>query len=209
MSSMTPKPSASAPRVPPHLRVLATVGVVLALLVGGCASTSPAGAPTAPPTSSPYAVVAPASLPAGDPIPEPSGPVVLTVSGDVGSTAPIRFDMATLESLGLVEYSVMDKQAEGRRAMFRGVLLEDLLEAVGAQDGTTLHTVALNEYAVDIPVSDARDFPVLLATSIDGERMSVERYGPVRVVYPTDGVDLDPAVYDPRWIWQLTTIDVS
>jgi hypothetical protein len=37
----------------------------------------------------------------------------------------------------------------------------------------------------------------------------VERYGPTRVVYPTDGVDLDPTVYDPRWIWQLKTIEVG
>ncbi len=37
----------------------------------------------------------------------------------------------------------------------------------------------------------------------------MERYGPTRVVYPTDQFDLDPVVYDPRWIWQLTSIEVE
>ncbi len=116
--------------------------------------------------------------------------------------------MATLEKLGLVEYSVMDKQAEGRRVTFRGVLLSDLLAAVGASSATTLHTIAPQRLRRRHPVSDNRTYPVLLATTVDGKRMSVEKYGPVRVVYPTDDVTLDPAVYDPRWIWQLATVEV-
>ena len=49
----------------------------------------------------------------------------------------------------------------------------------------------------------------LLATRLDGEPMSVAHYGPTRIVYPTAGYDLDPTVYDPRWIWQLSSIDVA
>lgn len=50
---------------------------------------------------------------------------------------------------------------------------------------------------------------MLLATRVDGARMPVDHYGPVRVIYPTDGTDLDSTVYDPRWIWQLTSIVVE
>ena len=50
---------------------------------------------------------------------------------------------------------------------------------------------------------------MLIATSVDGERMSVEKYGPLRIVYPTEDVTLDPTVYDPRWIWQLTGITLQ
>lgn len=50
---------------------------------------------------------------------------------------------------------------------------------------------------------------LLVATSVNGERMSVERYGPTRIVYPYASGELDPAVYDPRWIWQLASIEVN
>jgi hypothetical protein len=39
--------------------------------------------------------------------------------------------------------------------------------------------------------------------------MSVAHYGPIRVIYPTTGYNLDPTVYDPRRIWQLSTVDVA
>lgn len=186
---------------------LAAAALLAVPLLGACGS-DPVAPAAAPRTSTPYAVVQPASLVRGAAIPAPTGPTVLTVTGKVAGGKPVAFDMATLEKLGLVEYSVMDKQAEGRRVTFRGVLLSDVLAAVGASSATSLHTIALNDYAVDIPVSDTRTYPVLLATTVDGKRMSVEKYGPVRVVYPTDDVTLDPAVYDPRWIWQLATVEV-
>lgn len=173
------------------------------------ATRSATASSTAPaPTGGAYTVVAPATLRPGDALPAPTGKVVLTVTGTSAFPAGARFDLATLEKLGLVEYAVDDKQAEGHRVTFRGILLSSLLDYVGAAKVTTLHTLALNDYAVDIPVSDTRTYPVMLATAVDGKRMSVERYGPTRVVYPTDGVTLDAAVYDARWIWQLKTIEV-
>ena len=50
---------------------------------------------------------------------------------------------------------------------------------------------------------------MLLATRLDGEPMEVAHYGPTRIIYPTAGYDLNPTVYDPRWIWQLSSIDVA
>jgi hypothetical protein len=188
--------------------LLVAAALSAAAILSGCGS-EPAPVQSSPTSSPPYAVVQPSTLGTVDTVPAPQGPTVLTVSRGVANGNPVAFDMATLEKLRIVEYSAMDKQAEGRRVTFRGVLLSDLLAFVGASNGTTMHTVALNDYAVDIPVADTRSYPVMLATTVDGKRMSVERYGPVRIVYPTDGVTLDPATYDPRWIWQLSSIEVS
>jgi hypothetical protein len=185
---------------------------VLAGVTGACSTGQPAATSSdaSSATGSPegYTVVSEPSLRPGDPLPAPTEEVVLTVTGDLAQGSEAAFDIPTLERLGLVEYSVDDKQAEGRRVMARGVLLGSLLAYVGAEQATTLHTTALNDYAVDIPVSDSRDLPVMVATSVDGSRLTVEHYGPTRVVYPTDGVALDPVTYDPRWIWQLKTIEV-
>ncbi|MDQ2757130.1 MAG: molybdopterin-dependent oxidoreductase [Actinomycetota bacterium] len=211
----SPAVSATVRRaLPTAVRVAILLTLVAALMsLAGCGTTSTraTATPAAPGPNGGYRVVTASSVDPRQALPVPTGPVVLTVSGHLGAgvTNPVRLDMAGLETLGLVEYPTMDKQAEGRRATFRGVLLRRLLAAVGADRSTTLHTAAVNDFSVDIPVSDATAYPVLLATTVDGSRMPVDRYGPVRVIYPTDDTSLDPTVYDPRWIWQLTSIVVE
>ncbi len=178
-----------------------------ALSLSACSEDADAPAPAA------YEVVTEASLVPGDRVPAPTGDTVLTVSGRIdtsGADGVVAFDLESLESLGLVEFEVDDDQAEGRRVTFRGVRLADVLAVTGAaDDATMLHTVALNDYAVDIPIEDAVVYDALLATSVDGERMPVDRFGPVRVVYPYDAHDLDATIYDARWIWQLASIEVE
>lgn len=202
---------------------LSCVVLLGTLALGGCGSDDPAtpspteGTSSVPPEDAAVAaaraadptfeVVAPATIRPGDPIARPTGKVVLTIKGgdvtNVGNT--LQLDLATLEQLGTVGYTVYDRQAEGRDVAFSGPLLRTLLDVAGAH-GSVLHTVALNDYAVDIPAGDADELPVLLATRADGRPMSVARYGPTRIVYPTAGYDLDATVYDPRWIWQLASI---
>lgn len=144
-------------------------------------------------------------------IPEPQEQVVLTISGRLGPAAGsdgiLELDMPTLEALGLVEMRVDDQIAEGRTVVFQGVLLLRLLEAAQVDAGAQVLTMtALNDYAVEIPVSDAASYPVLIATRADGERMSVEHYGPLRIIYPFGLLPLSRAAYEPRSIWQLYLI---
>lgn len=183
--------------------LIATAALSLSACAGGTDSPAPAA----------YEVVTEASLVPGDRVPAPTGDTVLTVSGRIdapGGNGVVAFDLESLESLGLVEFEVDDDQAEGRRVTFRGVRLAEVLAVTGAAaDATMLHTVALNDYAVEIPIEDAVVYDALLATSVDGERMPVDRFGPVRVVYPYDAHDLDATIYDPRWIWQLASIEVE
>ncbi|NLH79787.1 MAG: hypothetical protein GX458_02935, partial [Phyllobacteriaceae bacterium] len=91
---------------------------------------------------------------------------------------------------------------------FAGPLGSAFLDAVGAS-GTTLHVVALNDYAVDVPIEDFRKWPVILAISKDGAPMSVRDKGPIFVIYP---FDLDPSLYDERIFsrsaWQVKAIEV-
>lgn len=152
-----------------------------------------------------------ATLRPGTPVPAPAGKVVLTVSGgpvtNVGDE--LRLDLAQLEAMGTTELTVDDTEATGRTVTFSGPLVRDVLAVAGVEDATTMHAVALNEYAVDVPVSDATDLPLLLATRADGRRMSVADYGPTRFVYPTEGYDLPRSTYAPRWIWQLEEIVVE
>lgn len=155
--------------------------------------------------------VSEATLHPGDPVPRPSGKVVLVVRGGTTTNVgdELRLDVAQLDSLGTVEYAVDDDLATGGQATFSGPLVRTVLELAGADEGTTMRTEALNDYLVDVPVTDATELPLMLATRMNGKRMSVANYGPTRFVYPTEGYGLDPVTYDPRWIWQLRSIEVE
>ena len=192
-----------------HPRLFIAVALC-SITLAGCGS---AEATKADEGSSPVHTVSAATLTPGDPVPAPVGPVVLTVSGAIATTnagPTLQFDMATLERLGLVEYKIDDRLAEGRVATFRGVLMERILAVAGARTGaTTLRTTALNDYKVSIPVSDVTASPVLVASTVDGQRMPVDRFGPLRMIYPYGSFGLEPPEADEKLIWQLADIEVT
>ncbi|MBH3135037.1 oxidoreductase [Serratia marcescens] len=97
----------------------------------------------------------------------------------------------------------------GRVVDFEGVKLKDLLQFVGAR-GKTLRMKALNDYWVDIPVSDIEQFDILLANKMDGELMKVRDFGPYFVIYPMDKFydKLNSPTYQARHIWQVNSITV-
>ena len=161
------------------------------LAIGGCRPVAPG-----------------AASPAGG---ATNGPALLEVSGrfTAGHKEPVSLTLAALDRMPQVRCTVNDRQAEGTTVEFQGVLLSTLLSEIGARPSAVLHTAAANDYDVDLPVSDIESYPVLVATRVNGHTMTVARYGPVRVVYPTTGYHLDPTVYAPRWIWQLTSITVA
>jgi hypothetical protein len=187
------------------LIVLQLLGYILLVLVAAC---TPNESDTAQPV---YTRVTEATLNSGDSIPAPSGDVILTVAGNIGTTNvddSIQMDLATIESVGLVDYSV-DDPFENREIIYRGVLMSDLLDVwqVG-EDATVLHVVALNDYAVDVPLADLREYPVLFALQADGEYMPISTRGPAMLVYPYNDFEFDAAIYNDYWAWQINTIEV-
>ncbi|HEX6956924.1 MAG TPA: molybdopterin-dependent oxidoreductase [Ferrovibrio sp.] len=148
-------------------------------------------------------------------LPQPTGEVLLTVGGaigrgnaqDAGGHRIAAFDRAMLERLGLHRVETATPWHSGK-VRFEGTLLRDVLTAVQA-DGTSLHAVALNDYVIDIPVSDAERYDVILALKANGDWLTLRSKGPVFVVYPYDS---DPAlrrdVIYYRSIWQLRRIDI-
>lgn len=140
----------------------------------------------------------------------PQGPPILTVGGSISQTnagATAVFDLAMLEALPGRVTETETPWTKGR-TRFEGPLGSALLDAVGAR-GTTLHVVALNDYAVDLPVEDFRKWPVILAVRKDGRPMAVRDKGPIFVVYP---FDVDPSLYNERIFsrsaWQVKSIEV-
>jgi hypothetical protein len=120
-------------------------------------------------------------------LPEPEGEVMLTLSGAItGSNDPdgtVQFDLA--------------------------MLLSRLLTAVGAT-GAGLHAVALNDYAVEIPASDAVEGGPIVAFAMNGAPMSVRDKGPLWIIYPFDAKpEYQSEVIYSRSIWQLDRIVIT
>jgi hypothetical protein len=141
----------------------------------------------------------------------PQDRVILVVSGNishVNGAGVARFDRAMLEALPAASIRTETPWTEGI-SEFHGPLLKTLLETVGA-GGNNLKAIALNDYAVDIPVSDAFDYGVILAMNQDGVRLRTRTRGPLWVIYPwSDQTQLKGDTHYSRSIWQLREIIVE
>lgn len=134
---------------------------------------------------------------------------VLTVSGAVAAPPEgdvWTFDMAALQALPQVSFDTTTIWTEGGQS-FTGVSLAALMEHVGAS-GDSLRAVALNDYAVTIPTSDAVEGGPIVAYLRNGAEMSVREKGPLWIMYPFDGNDsYKSEEYYARSIWQLSQIE--
>lgn len=144
-------------------------------------------------------------------LPTPREKVILTIRGAIehhnqGSSAV--FDLAMLEALPQHQFVTRTPWDSGP-VSFSGPLLRDVLRMVGAR-GRKLRAIALNDYQITIPISDAKHYNVILALRKNGSLMSVRQKGPVFIIYPFDS---EPHLHNRRYyersVWQLTTLEVE
>ncbi|MEP6067776.1 MAG: molybdopterin-dependent oxidoreductase [Paracoccaceae bacterium] len=134
------------------------------------------------------------------------GPVILTVSGQIEGDV-VAFDREMLEALDWREIKTWTSFTEGEQA-FAGPTLKSVLTAVGAQ-GAKLRAIAINDYAINIPVNHAEMYDVLLALDHNGRTMRVRNKGPVWVIYPQTEAQAKEQTFDAEMIWQLDRISVE
>lgn len=136
--------------------------------------------------------------------------IVLTVSGDVAAPAEggdWTFTMEDLRAMPAAGFETTTIWTEGVQT-FEGVALDVLLEHVGASDGK-IEAIALNDYAVSIPTTDAVEGGPIIAYARDGEAMSVRDKGPLWIIYPFDDNNkYKTEEYYSRSIWQLDRLKV-
>jgi hypothetical protein len=146
-----------------------------------------------------------------DSLPIPTGPVLLTVSGDLtrpNHDGTAAFDLTMLENLPRVSLVTETIWTTGTQT-FEGVRLQDVMKASGVAEGR-LKAFAINDYAVDIPFDDVRDGSAIIAFMRNGSAMSVRDKGPLWIVYPFDeDARFRSEVYYSRSIWQLDRIHVT
>lgn len=137
---------------------------------------------------------------------QPEGDVLLTITHGGHDGQTVELDFAGLEALGLTTIETSTIWTEGKQ-VFEGVELATLAKAVGIKSGT-ISAVALNDYAVEIPVSDAVEGGPILAIKRNSDLMSIRDKGPVWVIYPYDSsAKYRTEVVYSRSIWQLARIE--
>jgi hypothetical protein len=153
----------------------------------------------------------------------PAGPVVLTVTGDVGQTnrgpldpfadklmdaqgtrfeRAMEFDQAALTALGMQTVSVRYPTWPAAHT-FEGPLLKDVLNAAGVASGA-VQPVALDGYGTEIPYSDLETWPVILALKMDSRWLPIGGAGPAWVIYPRDSFPELAQEDDAKWVWGVS-----
>ncbi len=140
----------------------------------------------------------------------PSGKVVLSITGDIALTNggdAARFDLDMLRQLPVTSFKTNTIWTQGVQE-FTGVSLDTLAQHVG-MSGAHLTVSAINDYHVDIPLSDARQGGPIVAYLRNGEEMSVRNRGPLWIVYPYDqSPEFRTEIIYSRSVWQLDRIKV-
>ncbi|MFT4793697.1 MAG: hypothetical protein ACJAVR_000223 [Paracoccaceae bacterium] len=140
------------------------------------------------------------------PMPATAKDVALTVI--IGSGPPMTFEMSELTDMPRTEIVTSTVWTAGQ-IRFAGVRLHDLMTTVDAK-GAKLRAVALNDYAMEIPMTDAAPDGPIIAYEMDGKPMSVREKGPLWIIYPYDSEQRfrTETIYG-RSVWQLVRIEVQ
>jgi hypothetical protein len=131
--------------------------------------------------------------------------VVLTING---KDKKHTLSMATLKALPQQTF-VTKTPWYPDSVKFSGPLLRDVL-ALAKVKGTDISAIALDDYKVQIPMSDAQQYDMILAHKINDETIPVKTKGPLFVVYPYDSKpELQALRFYERSIWQLKALTVK
>lgn len=141
----------------------------------------------------------------------PKGDVLLMVRGAIAqsnSDDGLALDEAQLAALPQTSFTTSTQWTSGTPT-FQGILLKDLIAAVGAT-GSKITLRAANDYAVSMPMADVQDDAPLLAYLMDGKTMSLRDKGPIWMLFPFDKDEkFRTEETFSRSVWQLTEIDFS
>ena len=144
-------------------------------------------------------------------LPAPTGDVILTMTGQVSRTNAgdaADLDRAMLEALPQQVIVTQTPWHEGE-VTFEGPLLTDIMELVGGS-GAYAAVTALDDYSVEVPVSDFAEHGPILALKTNGEYMPEDDKGPLFIIYDYDGKPgLNTEEYHSRSVWSVRTIELE
>lgn len=119
----------------------------------------------------------------------------------------------SMDDLAAMPTTVLETDTPWTENIYRysGVSVQALLTLTDHEPGAieTLRLVALNDYAVEAPLSVFLDSDAVLVYERDGEPMPVRDYGPYWMLFPfTERPELERREVRNVSVWQLKTIEL-
>ena len=117
-------------------------------------------------------------------------------------------ELTEVDFLALKQFTVFtENEFVDGLVEFKGPLARDVVALLNDAEIETLKLTAVNDYTVELPMSELLDYDVIFAVSQDGVAFSTRDKGPIWVIYPmTDNIELQDRVYNDRLIWQLVSV---
>jgi len=132
---------------------------------------------------------------------------VLEVTGGQGPDKSFLLSVQDLQDIAVENIVTSTIWTQGVHE-FSGVPLYTLLQHLDVK-GTTIQAIALNDYAVAIPRSDARVGGPIVAFAIDGQPIPRREKGPLWIIYPFDqSPEFRTETIYSRSIWQLNRLNI-
>jgi len=138
----------------------------------------------------------------------------LTLRGRIAGGLPLYLDLATLQAFPQSSFACVDPW-DGKRHLFTGILISDLLARAGIEAGATRIVVeAKNKYSIPIRRADWERYGYMLAFRLDDRPFSEDKATRNRGLlivaidfakYP----ELDPELYKHQLVWQVADILVE
>lgn len=137
----------------------------------------------------------------------------LTVSGKItrhNDPAAQVFRFSEADLLRLPASSLHTSTVWTPLTTYTGPTLAAILQAAGAEPtAKQLHLVALDDFESSVPYNDIQHYAPIVAHTMNGRRISNEKYGPLFLVYPRDAhAELQNPKAESRFVWELCRIDV-
>lgn len=134
--------------------------------------------------------------------------VALTLSRGPGGEA-LELTLGDLAAMPQVTIVTENEFSNGLVA-YKGPLVRDVVGQLALMDFDSLRFTAANDYYVEIPTADFRNYDVILAMEADGTPLARREKGPLWLMYPITGNDaLQDPIYIHRLIWQVTRVEPS
>ena len=130
----------------------------------------------------------------------------LEVNGQRGVSI---YTPAQIEALGA--YRVITRTPwRSEDTVFEGALLSDILRANGISDASAIRVIAENDYAITIPAQVWQQWPVLVATRVNGKPHNRRERGPIQFVLPmNDNQALGEGSNVDYWVWMAARIELA
>ena len=148
---------------------------------------------------------------ANQPLAAPKGDVLLKIIGNVANAnadSTAAFDRDMLDAMPQVSFETSTRWTDGVNS-FAGPSLKNLLDVTGAQ-GAVIKAKAANDYVVEIPAEVLSEGAPIIATTMNGQTMSLRDKGPLWIVFPYDESETyrtgDIYAYS---IWQLVELNIT